>query len=89
MTLVGFHVRRRRLGTGVGIVVQEQEDATELQGVRKAHDRDGVALSRFLFWLSKEAPKGNIDGEDLDVRNARVLQQLVRPERKEKRRGRP
>jgi deoxyribonuclease IV len=36
-----------------------------------------------------ETPKGTIDGEDLDVRNGRVLRQLVRPERREKRRGRP
>jgi deoxyribonuclease-4 len=28
-----------------------------------------------------ETPKGAVDGEDLDVRNARVLRQLVRPER--------
>jgi deoxyribonuclease IV len=35
-----------------------------------------------------ETPKGAIDGEDLDVRNARVLRQLVRPQRREKRRGR-
>lgn len=28
-----------------------------------------------------ETPKGTVDGEDLDVRNARVLRELVRPER--------
>ncbi len=28
-----------------------------------------------------ETPKGTIDGEDLDVRNARALRQLLRPER--------
>ncbi len=32
----------------------------ELQGVREAHIRDGAALSRFLAWLSKEAPKGTL-----------------------------
>jgi deoxyribonuclease-4 len=32
-----------------------------------------------------ETPKGTIDGEDLDVRNARVLRQLVRPERRPRR----
>jgi deoxyribonuclease-4 len=36
-----------------------------------------------------ETPKGTIDGEDLDVRNARVLRQLVRPERRVRRGGRP
>lgn len=35
-----------------------------------------------------ETPKGTIDGEDLDVRNARVLRQLVRPERVPKARRR-
>jgi deoxyribonuclease-4 len=35
-----------------------------------------------------ETPKGTIDGEDLDVRNARVLRQLVRPERRGRRPGR-
>jgi hypothetical protein len=32
-----------------------------------------------------ETPKGTIDGEDLDVRNARALRQLVRPERRNRR----
>ncbi len=33
----------------------------ELQGVRDAHIRDGAALTRFLAWLSQEAPKGTLD----------------------------
>ncbi len=32
-----------------------------------------------------ETPKGTVDGEDLDVRNARVLRQLVRPDRRARR----
>ena len=36
-----------------------------------------------------ETPKGTIDGEDLDVRNARVLRQLVRPERRPRRHRQP
>lgn len=35
--------------------------------------------------LILETPKGTIDGEDLDVRNARVLRELIRPEPKPKR----
>jgi deoxyribonuclease IV len=31
-----------------------------------------------------ETPKGTIDGEDLDVRNARVLRQLIRPIRRKR-----
>jgi deoxyribonuclease IV len=38
--------------------------------------------------LILETPKGTIDGEDLDVRNARVLRRLVRPERRARRGGR-
>ena len=33
----------------------------ELAGARAAHRRDGVALSKFLHWLSVFAPQGNID----------------------------
>jgi len=32
----------------------------EVVGVRAAHLRDGVALTRFLAWLSSEAPKGEL-----------------------------
>jgi deoxyribonuclease-4 len=38
--------------------------------------------------LILETPKGTIEGENLDVRNARVLRQLVRPERRSRRGGR-
>ena len=33
----------------------------ELAGARSAHIRDGVALSKFLHWLSVFAPQGEID----------------------------
>ena len=33
----------------------------EIAGTRAAHKRDGAALCRFLAWLSREAPKGEID----------------------------
>src|SRR5215472_3977962 len=32
--------------------------ATEIDGARAAHRRDGAALTRFLGWLAREAPKG-------------------------------
>ena len=32
-----------------------RKNATELEGARHAHARDGVALSRFLAWLDREA----------------------------------
>jgi Xaa-Pro aminopeptidase len=31
------------------------KNATEIEGARKAHARDGAALSRFLHWLASEA----------------------------------
>ena len=40
--------------------LKARKHPTELQGVRDAHVRDGAALSRFLAWLSKEAPKGTL-----------------------------
>lgn len=33
---------------------------TELAGARAAHRRDGVALTRFLAWLSETAPQGGV-----------------------------
>ncbi len=38
-----------------------QKNAVELQGARAAQLRDGAALSRFLHWISVEAPKGQLD----------------------------
>ena len=32
----------------------------ELEGARAAHVRDGAALTRFLDWLSREAPSGRV-----------------------------
>ena len=46
------------------------KNTTELQGVRNAHVRDGAALSRFLCWLAKEAPKGHLD----EISAARALE---------------
>ena len=37
------------------------KNATELAGARTAHERDGVALVKFLAWLDVEAPKGTVD----------------------------
>ena len=33
----------------------------EIEGMRKAHIRDGAAMAKFLCWLAKEAPKGGLD----------------------------
>ncbi|MEM6711050.1 MAG: aminopeptidase P family protein [Pseudomonadota bacterium] len=38
-----------------------RKNATEQQGARSAHIRDGVAVTRFLAWFDKEAPQGDLD----------------------------
>ncbi len=37
------------------------KNSTELDGTRKAHHRDGAALTKFLHWLSQESANGDID----------------------------
>jgi Xaa-Pro aminopeptidase len=36
------------------------KNVTELDGTRAAHRRDGAALTRFLAWLAREAPKSGL-----------------------------
>jgi Xaa-Pro aminopeptidase len=36
------------------------KNAAELNGARRAHIRDGVALTRFLAWFTQTAPKGTL-----------------------------
>ncbi|MBV9045205.1 MAG: aminopeptidase P family N-terminal domain-containing protein, partial [Alphaproteobacteria bacterium] len=36
------------------------KNATEIEGTRKAHIRDGAALSNFLCWMAREAPSGHL-----------------------------
>ncbi|MCA3560408.1 MAG: aminopeptidase P family protein [Aestuariivirga sp.] len=42
-----------------------RKNVTEQEGARAAQKRDGVAVSRFLCWLDKEAPNGGLT--ELDV----------------------
>jgi Xaa-Pro aminopeptidase len=37
------------------------KNATEIAGHKAAQARDGAALSRYLHWVSTEAPKGGVD----------------------------
>jgi Xaa-Pro aminopeptidase len=41
------------------------KNATEIEGARAAHLRDGAALVRFLAWFDKEAPQGKLT--EIDV----------------------
>ncbi len=36
------------------------KNPVEIEGTRKAHIRDGAALTKFLAWLSREAPGGHL-----------------------------
>ncbi|GAB1715548.1 MAG: peptidase M24 [Nitrobacter sp.] len=36
------------------------KNPTEIAGARSAHQRDAVALARFLAWIDREAPKGTL-----------------------------
>jgi len=48
------------------------KNATELDGARAAHRRDGAAMAAFLHWLSVEAPKGALT----EIAVARKLESL-------------
>ncbi len=45
-----------------------RKNATEIAGTRAAHERDGVALARFLAWLASEAPSGRLTELDAAAR---------------------
>jgi Xaa-Pro aminopeptidase len=51
---------RPRLGDDPIALLKAVKNATELQGARAAHLRDGVALTRFLAWFAGAAPKGRL-----------------------------
>ena len=40
--------------------IKARKTSEELDGVRAAHLRDGAALTKFLAWLSRDAPKGHL-----------------------------
>ena len=54
----GAHVVARR---DPSILPKAIKNGVEIAGHRAAQARDGAALSRFLHWLSVEAPKGGLD----------------------------
>jgi Xaa-Pro aminopeptidase len=41
-------------------LMKAAKNKTELEGARAAHLRDGAALSRFLAWFDRQAPKGKL-----------------------------
>ncbi|HEX3809719.1 MAG TPA: aminopeptidase P family protein [Rhizomicrobium sp.] len=53
----GAHIKR---GVDPCQLPKACKNAVEVEGARKAHVRDGAALTRFLCWLAREAPNGEL-----------------------------
>jgi len=53
--------RRIARGADPCIAMKAVKNSTEIAGMRSAHERDGVAVSRFLCWLDREADSGKVD----------------------------
>lgn len=49
-----------RPGDDPCVLPKARKNKTEIAGTRTAHIRDGAAVTRFLAWLAREAPGGNI-----------------------------
>ncbi|MCA0399528.1 MAG: aminopeptidase P family protein [Proteobacteria bacterium] len=51
---------RADAGTDPIALMKAVKNDVEIEGSRKAHSRDGVAVTRFLNWLDTQAPKGQL-----------------------------
>ena len=59
------------------VLAKACKNAVELAGTRAAHDRDGLAVTRFLAWLAKEAALRAAAGEPItELEAAAKLQDL-------------
>lgn len=56
------------ISTDPASLMKARKNATELEGARQAHLVDGAAMARFLCWLSREAPEGQLTEIDAAVR---------------------
>ena len=54
------------------LVPKARKNEAEIKGARAAHKRDGVAFARFLAWLDREAPGGQLD----EISVARKLEEF-------------
>ncbi|WP_207476913.1 aminopeptidase P family protein [Arenibaculum pallidiluteum] len=57
LTQAGARIERAAEPT---ILPKARKNAVELDGIRAAHRRDGIAVARFLAWLSRTAPSGRL-----------------------------
>jgi len=48
-------------GSDPVVLPKARKNSTELDGARRAHIRDGAAMVRFLAWLDRTAPSGELD----------------------------
>ena len=58
---LGGGKRRSRAAPIPACCRRPRKTAAEIEGARAAHKRDGAALARFLAWLDREAPTGQLD----------------------------
>ncbi|MGO9428603.1 aminopeptidase P family protein [Rhodoblastus sp.] len=58
--------------------MKARKNAVELAGARAAHLRDGVAMTRFLCWFDKTAPKGRATGKLTEIQAAEALETFRR-----------
>jgi Xaa-Pro aminopeptidase len=54
-------------GAGPGHASARKKNAVEVEGARKAHRRDGAALSRFLRWFEANGQTGEVT--EIDCRH--------------------
>ena len=52
------------MGRDPVVSMKARKNATELEGARNAHLRDGAAMVRFLHWVAIHAPGGNLSEID-------------------------
>jgi Xaa-Pro aminopeptidase len=63
-------------------LMKAAKNGTELDGSRAAHRRDGAAMTRFLSWFEREAPKGELTEIDAAIelerfrRDTNVLKEI-------------
>ncbi len=58
--LVTKHGGKPARGADPIALMKAVKNHAEIAGARAAHKRDGAALTRFLAWLEREAPKGKL-----------------------------
>jgi Xaa-Pro aminopeptidase len=65
---------RIEVGADPAALMRARKNAAEIAGMRAAHLRDGVAMTRFLAWFDREAPKGGLT----EIDAVRALEQFRR-----------